>query len=519
MGSHDTEEISFSVSNLTLCSIPPVHTPRASINQCSLSVVSQPRRNTWYDLPLEVLVLIARYTIIPYETISTDQYPRLDEIDSIFATIDKRTRRAFFSAVQQDCVFINLLFYNAQCSDAAPTFTAALEKYFPSQRSFNLSNTALLTGYETSSVRIQLYENLAKCEWRTGNVVICATSWNVTLMRSFLVAQRRLYKNIIVDCCSLTRDRATDVQTIVQDTGDFTRGMMYAGVYSSYNVMPITQAGFLALRMMQPLTYWPAFAIHEKHLHCIKETMKLKNIQTILPYIADATLDHIRIFGTLRLPTQALTEVARQRALYITLLFKALAAFLLTRPNTIEQQSHCLFVEGSQGDTLLRECLATIRRVHFILEDWDWSRTYDRETEVILEATFAVLQARSEYEIALARTASLPGAKKMGRYVKRGRFHVMKKLGVRGHIEISQFYQIKLSEMYVARLGRASNVTTGLSSYHKWSDVMIGLTYEADKAAEMRKSRFKWNRGAILVEPIGQRCVEMLQCNWMFSDG
>lgn len=511
-------KLSFPFNTLTLCSNPPVDIPRRPTDQYEPLTVSQPEKTTWNDLPPEILVLIAKMTIVPYESTSTDQYPHVDEIDPTFGAIGKRTRQAFFSAIRENCIFINLLFYDEGDSATDLNFAMALQRYFPSQRSLYLANACLLAGFSTSVIRMQYFSNLANCGWRAGNVVLCATQWNITMMRSFLVAYKNNYKNLIIDCRSRSRNHVDIMRLFVLGTQAFTRGMKFTSIFSSPAVMRVTEASLLSQRMMRSSNYHEFYMVHQAHLSSIQVLMKTKSIQKLLPYAADAALDHTRCFERIDILLYTNRRVARQRAVYYTLLQKGFVAYLLLQPNTTDAQSHCLFIEGSHGHMLLMESWLATGRAKTQMDNWDWSLQYDNDndTETLLEAVFSMLQARTEYELALARTASLPDSRKISLHVKRERGHRYKKTGVKQHLKLCSKLQLALAKTYVARLGRNTQVTVDSSVYHRWSDVMTGLTYEFEKAATERRRKLKWMRKAIMVEPIAASCVNGLECTWKF---
>lgn len=503
---------------MALCSIRPVHASHSSIDQYASLAVSQPKTTTWKSLPMEILVLIAKIATVPQESTSTDQYPHLDEIDPNFGAIDKRTRQAFFSAIKQQMIFVNLLFYDGSHSSVDLNFATALRRYFPSQRSFHLSNASLLAGCGTSTIRMQYYSNLANCGYRTGNVVFYATQWNITMMKSFLVAFKNVYKNLIIDCHSSARAHVHTMRAIVFGTQSFTRGMSFTGIYSGSDVIRVTEASLLSRRMMGLYNNTDMYMLHQMHLRSFQVLMETKSIRKLLPYAADAALDHIRCFGRINILQHPNRQVARQRAVYFTLLQRGFVAYLLLQPNTTETQSHCLFIESSPAHTLLMESWLATGLAKPAMRDWDWSLQYDNDTELLLQATFSMLQARTEYELALARTASLPDSRKIGLHVKRDRGHRYKKTGVKQHLKLCSLLQLALAKTYVARLGRNTQVAFDPSMYHRWSDVITGLTYEFEKAALERRKKLKWKRQAIMVEPIESSCVKGLECTWEFQD-
>lgn len=421
------------------------HFAGASSLQCFSRDIA---RTTWHDLPLEVLIRIAKETVILAQSSNDVQYARPDLIPTTFGAINRSARTAFFDAVKDDCVFLRVIFHTCDRLSHDTTFLPELRKYWSSQKMETCWDDVSHSGSAPPSIILNLYECEEHLGEEIGNVVIVASDWNIILLKSVLtglLGVKLCYYSLVVSS-NITRpafrQRILSILTDVSDISccDFLHVQMTVYPEISSSVAIVER---LCAQMMQTSNHRNQSAVHTKHLQSLRKSSR--SMPDLLAVSELLTLEHFCFFRVDEILTYIDPSVAIQRCNYITLVFRGLSVILFNQPDMRERESHFMIQDTSSLSPLLSWCLSTSEQILRSTTGWDHLRDSE-EGKTLIKSVVRMLQSHAEYELAAARASHIP--RKAGRsHVWQSIHHRVQHRGVAGHMELASKVQNFLSKL------------------------------------------------------------------------
>lgn len=149
-----------------------------------IALIKKRKKTTFYDLPVELLIEIARYTSAPAhpKVYEVQQLPCKYDIDITFSRINRACRQAFFEYISKNLVFAQLRFYRGPDDQVTD---------FPLQRelleTFNCRNTQRLFAgmlsskddFPMSVVRVDMEEYEDCAGGTVSDVVLLVNNTNI----------------------------------------------------------------------------------------------------------------------------------------------------------------------------------------------------------------------------------------------------------------------------------------------------------------------------------------------------
>lgn len=463
-------------------------------------------KTTWNDLPVEVLICIAKAAIVPQES-GVSQHGKLDEADATFGAINKSARQAFFEAIKQNYVLVELRFYTSINSEVESSFLSEIRRVFSSSRSRNLFTTSLKSGLGASSVVVKLYEDKQSFLMSKEQVTLCASPRNTTLLKSLLLplfGRSRLFTKVVIDSSASQRGSIVKTLDVVEEVGSAVCGIESADV----NVLPSVPSSLdvatnICAQMVQKAEYEVMLEFHQSHLQVIKNPLRTEDVKSLGSLTSAAALELFAFFRRFPILPDTGPRALYQRSTYIAIIFKTLATYLFQHANTREDQSHHL-LDGDFGYVLLRECIKYSDPEQFTTISWDKFNKNDQRRN-LFAAIVDMLQSRAELELALARTTLTPG-KTIGPHVRRTANSQDGKIDAVDHLRLAQECRDTLSMFALwdndwdCELKLAVEVWNK-TQFYQWLESFTCLAEEIEEGIRRRVPRLHQE---ILFDPMPQ---------------